>query len=49
MLYRFLIPVAQKAVRKPKRPDGKEPGAEEAWQMMIDHLVRYLGRAGAAV
>jgi hypothetical protein len=23
--------------------------AEEAWQMMIDHLVRYLGRAGAAV
>ena len=26
-----------------------EPGAEEAWQMMIDHLVRYLGRAGSAV
>jgi acetyl esterase len=23
-----------------------DPGAEEAWQMMIDHLVRYLERAG---
>jgi acetyl esterase len=25
-----------------------EPGAEEAWQMMIDHLTRYLGRTGVA-
>ena len=25
-----------------------DPGAEEAWQMMIDHLIRYLGRAGAS-
>ena len=25
-----------------------EPGAEEAWQMMIDHLTRYLGQAGSS-
>jgi acetyl esterase len=26
-----------------------EPGAEEAWRLMTDHLVRYLGEAGPAV